>query len=249
MLKKIIWILSSILLIILLWKSEELIRFHREISQKVSELNRDSDSLKTVYPFTNINGEQYPEMLELIKDKAYLEARLSIGKSDSVLLEINLPDSLVRLSINGVAIHAVNIDKFDVNQLFNSLSPTTYYENMRRPIAIKEQISNIVKEPIINKKAPKDTIEAALNETLPDTSLLHPIDVKLITVNDWVVSVSASDFIIDNRDITEYSFFELLTGKYLKAVEQPEIKIMIPNADILVIYRAIPQSAHVVLRM
>ncbi len=198
------------------------------------------------------------ELQELIRDREFKQA-LTTLKKDSIHLIVNLEDTLVGLFINGVMIHKVRVAEFSMDPVLLSLSNRAYLHLFSKPIRIQNDTATIVKEPIVVRQAPKDTIEAALNAYKPDTLIQNPAF--------WLVELPGSIDLIFTQveDRTEDEtrmrrlFFEYVNSrnqgerfsrflKFKRAFAPVTILIPVPVGDLRAIYRALPEKGHVVIR-
>ena len=227
--------------------------------QKLNEFEKivNSDSLFT----SNYNNNwNYSEFSEMVKYKAYKEAMLKLSKKDSIQLSVNLNDSSIGLYINGVNIHQVHIKLFKQDNLLNELSNKQYVKIFSEPVKISSQNATIIKEPIVVRQAPKDTIEAALIATEPITLTQNPAFIFLrleYGIDLFIEQDSNPDFHDNWVKFSHYakfntskilnSFFRFITFK--KQEYYPTITIKIPATDLRAIYRALPQNAFVVISL
>ncbi|MBC8321074.1 MAG: hypothetical protein H8E34_10155 [Bacteroidetes bacterium] len=202
----------------------------------------------------------HSEFSEMVKEKTYKEALLKLAGKDSVQLAINLADSTVCLYINGVKIHKTVIKLFEQAKLLKKIPTMQYVKIFSQPLNISSQFATIVKEPVVIRQAPKDTIEAALNAWEPDTLLQNPAFLLLRLEHgiDLVFEQESNPVFYDKW--IKFRFFnELWANKTLNALfcfftfkkqeYYPVITIKIPANELRAIYRALPQNAFVVLKI
>lgn len=198
------------------------------------------------------------EIIPLVTERIYKEALLTLSENDSIQLIVDLIDSLVCLSINGVVIHETTVRYFEVDKLLRKLPGNLYSYIFRSPINIDFQKASIVKEPIVEREAPKDSLEAASTAYKPDTLIQNPAflylgldyGIKLIFEQDS--NPGFYDKLVKIRFNTQLWFREVLNSiirfiTFRKQYYQPEIKIMIPAEDLRAIYRALPSRPKLVL--
>ncbi len=218
-------------------------------------VNTDSLYLEKYDPVFN-----QPEMRQLVKEKAYKEALLKLAESDSIQLVINLTDSTVNLSIKGVVIHRTKVASFDRDKLLNGMPLIQQAKLFSRPVTVQSQVATIVKEPVVVRQAPKDTLEAALNAWQPDTliqnpaflilSLEHGIHVIFEQAANPTLQDKWTRFAFYNRLIIRgsvqavYRFFTFRKQDY-----HPAITIKMPVDDLRAIYRALPDHTLVVINL
>jgi len=216
-----------------------------------------SDSL-----FLEKYGDSYnqAEMMPLVKEKAYKEALLKLSESDSIQLVINLSDSTVNLSIKGVMIHQTKAGSIDRDRLLSEMPLIQQVKMFSEPLNVQSEYATIVKEPVVVRQAPKDTLEAALNAWQPDTliqkpafmilSADHGIDIILQQENNPEFRDKWKKFNFNNRlrmKGTLQSVYAFVTLK--KQDYHPGITIKLPADDLRAIYRALPDHTLIVITL
>lgn len=226
---------------------------------KLKELNEqvESDSVFTA----QFDSTYYRnEMTRLVKEKVYKEALLQLAENDSIQLVINLTDSTVNLSINGVIIHQVVIDEFRKDKLFDKLLLSQEVWLLSKPLSVDSIFSTVVKEPVVVREAPKDTLEAALNAWQPDTLIQKPAFVAFSVENNIQIIFEQEFQGKSNSKQERNMFYYHLYSKqilssfknfiHLKKQEySPTISITMPSDEIQAIYRALPEHTYVVLKL
>lgn len=224
---------------------------------KYSELNA---TVKADTLFTQQYDERYDYLPvdSLMRIKALKQCLLGLAYTDSIYLVLNFEDSTLNLALHGVVLHSVKIKSFKIDNLLTKLPPRTYYKLFAEPLAIIQQKSTIIKEPIVEKQAPKNAAEAAENIYNPKAPIKDPAFLQLqlqnnfclIVTQDSIVSASekasAAKFKMDrvSQNITNSisSFFSFHNQPYM-----PSINITIPSDDVRTIYRALPHDASVAI--
>ena len=203
-----------------------------------------------------MEGIEYPKILNLRKESAFIQARLELAKYDSVTLIVDLVDSLVLLDLKGVIVHQAKIIDFTKSEVLASLSNEAVVNIMASPMHIINQTSTIVKVPKKIVIAPKDTIEAANNVVARDTLDLNPSFYYFELDNGFEISI-----IHEQKE--GYSYFPLILNQKIKVFKEtirgmrhfklpeyiPGIKIELKKADAKTVFRALPHQATVILRM
>jgi hypothetical protein len=218
-------------------------------------VNSDSLFLETYQDIYN-----QPELRLLVKEKAYKEALLKLSESDSIQLVINLSDSTVNLSIKGVVIHQTKAGSFERDRILNDMPLKQQVKLFSKPLSVYSQHASIVKEPVVERDAPKDTLEAALNAWQPDTliqkpaftvfSLEYGINVILEQQANPTLQDKWTMFNFYNRLIINSSFqaaYRFVTFK--KQEYHPRLTIKMPSNDLRAIYRALPDQTLVVITL
>ena len=225
--------------------------------RKLNELKKET-FLDSVYISQNLAVKNQAQLFQLAKEKAFLEAQLGMVNSDSIGLIINLKDSLVSMSLKGVIIHSSKVENFKQDPFFKEINPLVYTKLFAKPLIIQSEYSSIVKEPIVIRKAPKDTIEALENAYKPDTLIQNATyfnidlnhDIKLIFIQkEWLSKEDKeierkykSDLLRVRLQNIASSFLHLKKASYM-----PTLIIELDDKDIRSIYRAIPFHSQVVI--
>jgi hypothetical protein len=229
------------------------VAFSLAVRNKVNEWQSSSKS--------QTNPAEYSlKEWQLIKDKALLNARTSLASNDSIGLTLNLQDSLVQLEINGVVLKQIHFKEAEISRFFKAFKPGSYVSTFSKPFKITGLGGTIVKEPFTVEKAPKDTIEAALNITKVDTSKVEFVEWHLELNHAFVVSFVQSDHEIGkiDRSTLEYRYrrdFNTLTGNIRNIIHlqrpayNPRITIYIPKNEAKSFYRGLSVKGGVVIRL
>lgn len=200
----------------------------------------------------------HPSIVTLQKEKAYKEALFNLSEKDSIQMVVNLSDSTVNLSIHGVTIHQTKVRTFKKDKLFGVLSFPGQMYLFSRPFQVNAQYATIVKEPIVVRHAPKDTLEAAVNVWQPDTLIQNPAYL-ILTLPHNIDLIFEQDNNPTFRDKwKKFDFYNRLRWqKTVNAISNfanlrkqdyhPTITIQMPVDDLRAIYRALPNQAYVVI--
>ncbi len=221
------------------------------VKTKLHEINQLAGEPNAEDPLNLIDRNENPKGFELLKEKAFLEAQIELSNSDSISMAIDLSDSTAVLQIKGVSIYTAKITNFTYSNLLNDISVPVYYKIFKEPLAIHEQFSTVAKEPIVIKIAPKDTIEAAKAEVIPDSVVNQSAVLKFFISEDILVVITNHEeegSIFYQKLNWSYQFLKQLV-EFKKVVYQPTIKLIIPNDDIVVIYRALPWKAKIAIKL
>lgn len=201
-----------------------------------------------------------PEEWQLIRDKAFLTARIKMADDDSIGLTINLEDSLIQLENKGVVLRQVKFQEADLSKFFKAFKPVPYVRTFSHPFQITEIEGSIVKNPITVKKAPKDTIEAAQNVAEIDTSNIEFVEWHLQLDSAFRINIVQSDQALEKVDkpALKYRFrqhYKELRAAFTdmihfrKPTYYPEITISIPRNEAKSFFRALPSNGKVVLKL
>lgn len=200
------------------------------------------------------------EEWELIHQKAFLNARLAMSVSDSIGLTLNLKDSLVQLEMKGVVLKQVKLDKVELSRFFKGIKPPAYATHFSKPFIITEIEGTIEKNPVIVRKVPKDTIEAAQTRVEVDTSRVEFVEWHLLLDSALIVNIVQSN---QSEGIIDFSTWNYRLRQHFKTLSSankdivrmrkpqiyPEITIFIPANEAKSFFRALPPNGQVVLRL
>ncbi|MFH0756793.1 MAG: hypothetical protein V2B15_05870 [Bacteroidota bacterium] len=218
-------------------------------------VNSDSLFLEKYDPVYN-----QPEMRQMVKEKAFKEALVKLAESDSIQMVMNLSDSTINLSIKGVVIHQTKVASFYRDKLLNRMPLMQQVKLFSQPVAVQSQYATIVKEPVVIRQAPKDTLEAALNAWQPDTLIQNPAYL--------ILSLDHGIYIIFEQETnptfhdkwTRFAFYNRLRIRgsiravfrfvtFKKQDYHPAITIKMPADDLRAIYRALPGQPFIVIHL
>jgi len=201
-----------------------------------------------------LNDEKF---FELKKHEAYLKSKLLVAKNDSISLSINLPDSTISIEVQGVLLHQSKLTSISNSMFFERASHLALFNYFQSPFKTNKSISNIEKEPVIYMKAPKDTVEAAKNQLIADTSLAKRVYVRIELERGLTIILT------DNQSKWSRSYIYntfssglLRFGLSLRDIfhfkvpsYNPVIRIKLDRNSLISIYRAIPDKAYVTIHM
>lgn len=215
----------------------------------------NNDSLFLANFDTSWNHSEFSGM---VKERAYKQALLKLTEKDSIQLAVNLLDSSVCLYINGVKIHQTKVKQFEQNRLLRNLPVLPYVKIFSVPLVINSQVATIVKEPVVVRQAPKDTIEAAQNAWQPDTLIQYPafLLLRLDYGIDLVFEQEPNPGFYEKwikfgfyKKIWKGRVMQAVTGFFTGKKQEyyPAITIQLPAEDLRAIYRALPQFAYTVI--
>ncbi|MFT6866187.1 MAG: hypothetical protein ACJA08_001016 [Cyclobacteriaceae bacterium] len=195
----------------------------------------------------------------LIREIAYKESLLELSKNDSIQLVLDLVDSTAHLAINGVIIHTNKIEDLEIDPLLRKLPNLVYLHIFSKPLRFVKETATIIKEPIVERQAPKDSLEASRNAYQPDTLIQNPAFINITLERGITLIIDQNEDPIFEDKWEQFKFhneeaFELFKAKIYRFVTfqsseyHTSIKMKMPASDIRAIYRAIPTNAKVVLR-
>jgi hypothetical protein len=209
-------------------------------------------------PETAIEIIDNPRYDSIQRHIALRKALLSLSKKDSMVLVVNLPDSSLNLFLNGVFIHNARIDEYTIDRFLKNLPLGLYLNQFSKPISIASSSATIVKEPIIEKEAPKTPDELIASLSTPDSLVYLPAYVKLTADNGINLFLEQTeDSIREERSIgnafrsihkseRRKEFINSLVG--MSSYDyQPSLVVKVTKIELTSIYRALPQQTKVVL--
>jgi hypothetical protein len=193
--------------------------------------------------------------LTLLREKAYLQARVKMAESDSVYLTFNLTDSVVNIEIKGVVVNSTPIDEIEISKILTTGDQYFISNLLSEPLNIIKDTASIEKIPYIRKIAPKDSSEFK-PDAVPDTAFYQPVNyifetdkgIKLIVYQseERKQGDSKNQFMFDLRHRLANFKAAMKDIKHFKVPEyQLYIKIKVPSADAKIIYRAVPMYGQI----
>jgi hypothetical protein len=193
--------------------------------------------------------------LKLLKEKAFLQARISMAETDSVYMTLNLADSTANLEISGVAVHSAKIREIKTSRILRSGNEYAISTMLSSPMNVISDFATIKKEPLMIKMAPKDTSEFK-PDIIPDTSDYEPVNYILEMDNgvrifvyqdtDTITSDKNNLFIFDLSDRLRNTWSSLKSLARFRVPEyHPFIRIRLPKADAKIFYRATPRHGQI----
>ena len=219
------------------------------------------EALRNEYGLTQNNTDQADEniltdsaYLSLLKEKAFLQARVTMAESDSIYLTISLPDSSINLEINGVTVHKALISKANICRMLKA-DDYTIFSVLAVPFTVDRNFATIKKEPLMIKMAPRDTSEFE-PDIMPDTADYEPVNFIMEMTNGTKLCIYQEErlrpgdglhlFVFDLWHRIRYAakgFVRVMTFRVPDY--QPYIKLRIPRSDAKIIYRALPEKGQI----
>ena len=225
----------------------------------VSEIKWLNSKYQETDPAEMKSKESYSntEYRDLALKEAYMDALLATAKKDSICLIVDFHDSLLVLAIGGVEVHKVKIIRFRGLNFFRRLELPVVQNLFSTPLRVTQNFSCIPKEPIIIKRAPKDTTEADSPSEIPDTANKESVCFRFTTDKGIILDVRQ----IENAEDHKYGQYKrhemfkwaggLIEGAFHFQIPeyQPRIMIQIPRSEARTIYRALPRNALIAVRV
>jgi hypothetical protein len=207
----------------------------------------------SLIPEAEINdaGWNSPEIQEKKKEIHWLERHLTLAKSDSLNLGINLADSIVQVQLKGTVLFQAKIQKQNPAQFYNELNYGTYLD-FTKIARISDEQANILKRPLKRIQAPKNEDEAAKikHDSIPDPLLVWKFkldnQIEVVITGIGLNKDSVADLRFD-EDMLRYNV-EKVKQKWVTEHYIPTLYIWLNDKDAKAIYRAIPEKGKVVFR-
>lgn len=203
-----------------------------------------------------------PELIDLMKEKAWVESRLKMASDDSIGLTIDLEQRTIKLELKGVAVMTSKIRDYSTSGFFKRMDGNVYFSIFGSPLMIQRFESSIEKNPLKVIVAPKSAEEAenavTKKDTLQDENVFWTVkldrDIDLNIQGIDSVSEAQSRYKLgkgfeSKRKMSNvfHTFKNIIQFK--KPVYTPEILISIPENDAKAILRALPRNASVTIRI
>jgi hypothetical protein len=196
----------------------------------------------------------------LVGKKTFLESQLSMLDNDSVSLLVDLKDSVIALVLEGVTIHTAVIIHHNYSRFFDALSNDAYARTFSRPFIVENYRSSIVKEPITIKEAPKDTLEAASFFEMPDTVVNEFVAVNMWLNQGFLLTLRQVEKLPESASNNNRFFFLALRLQKVRTDlrrllhfrlpgYEPEINISLQKDELVTLFRALPGSTMVTIRL
>jgi hypothetical protein len=225
--------------------------------RKTNELNKIATS-DSVFMNRFKAIAMYPKLLPLVKERAHKQAQITLAEQDSIGLVLNFKENKASLMLKGVEIHTSQIISYEKDRVFDGIQSPAYRKLFTDPIHNISEYSSVIKEPIVYKKAPKDTIEAMKMLTLPVAPDPEPAyvnfdleyGIKLILVqNEWITEAEKEVEKKYKSDIRKLLLKNTLGAvlNFKETTYSPTITVVLTNKEVRAIYRALPVKASIVM--
>jgi len=218
----------------------------------------DSSQIVTLKDIDKDIFEKYSQLVRLKREEDFLKAQISLAKTDSIYLLLNLNESTIKLMVKGVLLSESKIKKFSINKGTKKMPDHFYNSIFNKPLQTISDFSTIQKFPIVVKKAPKDTTDAKLAEKAPEPP--KTLDVfYTLELNENIsleIKQLENDSINSPKHIRRYKRLKtkksLIESINIYTVNNPTyynytIELEIPKEDARSIYRALPLKPQVLI--
>lgn len=203
-----------------------------------------------------------PELIDLLKEKAWVESRLKMASEDSVSISIDLKKQLIQLELKGVVVMTSKIGDYEASGFFKKMDGSVYFAMFGSPLTISNFKSSIEKNPFKVVKAPESVEEAekavVKKDSIPDeivywtVMLDRDIELNIQGIDSLTEAQSkyklgkGFEFKRDLKNIAS-SFQHIIN--FEKPTYTPEILISIRENEAKAILRALPRKALVTIRI
>ncbi len=203
-----------------------------------------------------------PALIDLMKDKAWVESRLKMASGDSIGLSIDLKKHLIQLELEGVVVMSSKIRDYSTSGFFKRMNGNVYFDVFGSPLVIQRFESSIEKNPLKIIKAPKNAEEAeqavTKQDSIPEENVFwtvkldRDIDLNIQgidSVSDALSSYKLGKGFEFKRDLKNIANSFQYILRFQKPKYTPEILISIPENEAKAILRALPRNASVTIRI
>jgi len=206
------------------------------------------------YGATSISN---PALLKLMEKEAFLQARLTMAKTDSICLTLNLIDSTLNLEIEGVVVHSSKLLHIDKSRFLDKTNAVAKINWLKEPFRTISYEASIPKTPITIANAPRDTIEAEQMSREVQDTIPEYVTYSLLLDKDLRIEISQSNDSLPSWARPTPSFiskkwdgFKQTMGSLFGNADEnyvPSIFVEIPFSEARSIYRAIPENSLVTI--
>ena len=229
-------------------------QIHHEAADSSDSLFKEGSEL----PKENL--ETLTHLYILQKEQAFLKAKQKYLNSDSVIMILDLTDSIISLDIRGVRVLETPIMDMEMSKAFRKLDASEILALMQTPLTLEGRNGTIAAVPIVVKEAPKDTAEANsetveyLNPKMEDVYVTMDFDRDFLIYLEQFEPPTPED-INANIEYQEYIRNEQfqLSWTALKQFRSPVhpmwLRIKIHREDARSVYRALPENGKMIVRL
>jgi hypothetical protein len=222
--------------------------------QKIKSINKNYCTSENNENLDTIDNN---DLLELKLEEAFLKSRLQLAENDSINLSLSIKDSVLGIEIKGTIVYSIPIKIIKKSQIFEHIDKDALVNYFSTPFCIMQQKATFLKEPLIIKKAPKDTSEASKNNVQADTTLPKIVACNFYTDKDLIINIRQCE---NNDKISLYKYqfdYNLqLTSLQIKKIIRfkvpdyiPWIQLEINKKDAVALFRALPEHAFISIRI
>ena len=221
--------------------------------------NSGDDSISSSDGATT-SKESVNKLIELRRKEILLRSRFALASEDSTYLILDLINNTAILELKGIPLHECKIVHSEVSSSFKSYSKDAILNWTSEPFALRTVEATIPKISFIEKIAPKDTLEANKMVTEPKEAKLEDVFIVMDFDRNLRLIISQSEEpdpdgkrIISNvrkkYSKTEISRSIKALSKFNREPVKPQIEIVIPKSDATILYKSLPLSPRMILRL
>lgn len=229
-------------------------KIHQESADSSDSLFREGADLPKE---TLVNLEK---LYDLQKEQVFLKAKQKYLNSDSVIMILDLKDSIISMDIRGVRVLETPILELEVSKAFKKLDASEILSLMQSPLMLEARNGTIAAIPIVVKEAPKDTAEANsetveyLNPKMEDVYvtmdfsrdfLIYLEQYEPPTPEDINANIEYQKYIKDQQFMTSWNALR----RFQSPLHPMWLKIKIHREDARSVYRAIPENGKMIVRL
>ncbi len=202
----------------------------------------------------------HPSLLPLLVEEAFLKNRLTMAKTDSVALTIDLVDSVMTLDIKGVPVWKSKIERYELSGALHRARRSPRLKHwLAKPFVLQNEYGTIAKAPIKKVDAPKDTIEAEKLANMMPPPDSGDVAFVLDFSRNLTVKVCQSEKLSGEGRMqkTAVEVHQRLARlghdlAALRRLQMPSaplvVSLRVPRADAKAVYRALPRRALLAFR-
>ena len=224
------------------------------------------DRMKLALSQTEGAAPVSPSLIDLMKEKAWIESRVKMASGDSIGLSVDLENHLIQLELKGVVVMTSKIRDYSTSGFFKRMDGNVYFNMFGSPLTIQQFESSIEKNPFKVVHAPKSNeeyeatpvVDPLKKDSLPKENVFWTVKLdRAFELNIQgldSISEANSDYKLgkgfafkrDVRNIID-SFKHII--RFKNPEYNPEILISIPENEAKAILRALPRNASVTIRI
>ena len=200
------------------------------------------------------------KLFELRKSEKLLQSRYILANEDSMYLVLDLIDKKAILEMKGISLHECKIMDYSISNSIKMYHNESLINWFAEPFYMKNADATIAKIEFNEKIAPKDTAEANKAEVIPTAPKLGDVFIVMdfernlrLIINqtekpdkEGRKTISAMRWKYRKTELTR-SLNSLF--RFNREPAMPQIEIVLPKTDAIIIYRALPVRPKMVLRM
>ena len=200
------------------------------------------------------------KLFELRKRERLLQSRYMLASDDSMYLVLDMINKVAILEMHGIALHECKILDYSISNSIQKYHTEKLLNWIAEPFQVERSEATLPKIIFNEKIAPKDTIEAAKAEVIPtapvqpDVFLVMDFERNLRLVVDQVEEPTKEGAKTISEMKWKYKKTEIRSSvnallKLNREPVMPQIHIVLPKTDAIIIYRALPVKPKMVLVM